>query len=310
MKIITDSIDFSRTITPTVLEWTKTDKQNIGNLPSELINAVYTDNIDLLYGETNGLFDRLLLVESAGRSHYDILIELARANVALPDMTLCLAGEGAGFHGFKGRSWVSPPGNIYLCVHFAPNRPIENFGVGFMILAAVAVVQAIDRVDDLRGRAGIKWVNDILIDNAKICGVLAHCLTEGDTVTNAILGIGLNVGTTPTVKPNLFVPRTASLHDFVSASADTSQAIVLQNLIGAIAGGYHILLEDGYRSLLRFYRERSLILGRDVAVYSDRTGDNDTLLVEGIVEAIGDNLELYFKHRPTSVNSGRLLLKS
>lgn len=309
VKIITDSTAFGRSIMPTAPDWSDVDRGNLSPLPDELVSAIYPDTAVLARGESGGLFEHLLLVESARRSQYDTLIELARENIALPDMTLCLAGEGRKFHGFKGRSWASPPGNIYLSVHFAPNRPIENFAVGFMTLAAVAVVQAIDRVNALRGRAGIKWVNDILIDGAKVCGVLAHCLTEGDLVTNAVLGIGLNVCTTPAVEPTEFVPLVSSLRDLASDSEAVTQATMLQHLIGALAGGYHVLLEDGCGSLLRFYRERSLVVGRDVAVLSDKATDNSTLIAEGRVTDIGDSLELHLKGLDEPVFSGRLILK-
>ena len=75
-------------------------------------------------------------------------------------------------------------------------------------------MDTIDTIPELSGKAGIKWVNDVLIDGAKVSGVLAYTQQEGDNVTAATLGIGLNLKTTPRIDPSPFVPRAASLTDF------------------------------------------------------------------------------------------------
>ena len=251
----------------------------------------------------------LLIAKSASESQYDTLINLAREGVPLPHGTLCLAGEGLKFHGFKGRHWDSPEGNIYLSAHFAPGKHVENYGAGFMILAAVSVVDAISEIEELSGRVAIKWVNDIFVDNAKVCGVLAHTMAEADDVTNAVIGIGLNTETSPSTEPTIFVPKAAALNDLLPPGKKTTRAALFESLTRSIYKNYLTLIDNGYYELLNRYREYSNVIGQDVAIYDDTGAVSEQLLAEGRVSAIGDNLELFLDGLDEPLKRGRLAIK-
>jgi BirA family biotin operon repressor/biotin-[acetyl-CoA-carboxylase] ligase len=168
----------------------------------------------------------LLISDFSPSSQYDQLIEMARSEPRPLDRVACIAGSGLDFHGFKGRPWTAMAGNIHLAVHLAPGLPIERFQIAFTILAAVSVVDALDEVPGLRNRSKIKWVNDILVEGAKVAGILAYTQTRATTVASAVLGIGLNVETTPSVDPTPFVPAAASLRDFLPEREDDVQGPV------------------------------------------------------------------------------------
>jgi len=310
MIIFTDNTDCAeRFLTGKALSWEKSlirDDNPIAPLASRifgtknLFSFVMTSEMDWNY---------LLITKSAPESQYDILIDLGRKNIPLPHGIICLAGEGLKFHGFKGRGWDSPEGNLYLSAHFAPNRRIENYGPGFMVLAAVSVLEAIDEIPGLSYRAGIKWVNDILIDGAKVCGVLAHTIAENDKVTNAVIGIGLNVETTPNPEPTIFVPKAASLNDFAPDPNLYTRSMLFDLLSRSICKNYLTLIIGGFNRLLDRYRNRSSIIGREVAVYTDSDSDILIKTVEGRVVYIGDNLELYLEGHKKPVKRGRLAIK-
>jgi BirA family biotin operon repressor/biotin-[acetyl-CoA-carboxylase] ligase len=230
-------------------------------------------------------------------------------NVHLPHGVLCLAGSGGSFHGFRQRPWLAPAGNIYLTASFTPNRAIENFGAGFLTLAAVSVVDAIDKIPGLAGRAKIKWVNDILIDNAKVCGVLAYTQQEGDKVTGASLGIGLNVLATPKVDPTIFVPQAGSLVEFADDKDGLKLADVFRYLYESLEQNYHLLIESGAKSLLDKYRRNSLVINCPVKIYDDVVGDNLQLLHKGVVISIGNHLELKLQGVAKPITRGRLALE-
>jgi len=265
-----------------------------------------------LFGSTiddGGSWNYLFIAKSAPESQYDILIELNRKNVTLPHGILCLAGEGLKFHGFKGRHWDSPEGNIYLSAHFAPNIPVKNYGAGFMILAAVSVIDAIDNIPGLSQKAGIKWVNDILIDDAKVCGVLAHTIAEAEVVTNAIIGIGLNVETTPQTEPTVFVPKASSLNEYAWGQNFYTRGLLFNLLRRAVHENYLTLISGNFDELLNRYRNRSNIIGREVIIHNDSEEDIPDEIGEGRVVSIGDNLELYIEGFKDPVKRGRLALK-
>ena len=310
MIIYTDNIDCAeRFLAGKNIAWKRSSiREDIGIAP--LTDRIFGKRdlftSTMAYQET---WSHLLIARSASESQYDILVNLGRKNIPLPHGIICLAGEGHKFHGFKGRHWDSPEGNIYLSAHFTPKMPVENYGVGFTILAAVSVIAAIDEIVGLSYRASIKWVNDILIDGAKVCGVLAHTIAENDNVTNAIIGIGLNVETTPHPEPTIFVPKVASLNDFSPNPDLYTRGILFESLTKSIHKNYSALIKGGYRGLLNRYRERSSVIGRDVAIYDDSDNDIPTKITEGRVASIGDNLELILEGREKAIKRGRLEFK-
>ena len=316
MKVYTDSSSFAAGIL---------SRDVAGRLaPLDAPDADAAALVEALFAEGHPLWhapagDRpwahLFLSEFSSGSQYDKLIGLARARHTLPDRVAAVAGSGLGFHGFKGRSWAALPGNIHLSVHLAPGRPVERFEVAFTVLAALSVVDAVDTVPGLRGRAGIKWVNDILVDGAKVAGILAYTQAREATVTSVILGIGLNVETTPPVDRTPFAPAVGCLRELaggLDAYGRTARAArrgpLLDALLDALDRNYRVLLSEGFRPLLDRYRKRSVVLGREVTICSEDSEWEPTVLAEGRVRAMGEDLELYLEGRREPVRRGRLVL--
>jgi BirA family biotin operon repressor/biotin-[acetyl-CoA-carboxylase] ligase len=310
MVVYTDSVHFAEQCLPQAIEaWSAASFPNadLQRLSNGLFagRAAHETRVETLTS-----WRYLFLVESAPRSQYDLLIEINQGETSLDDGILCVAGAGDKFHGFKNRPWSAAAGNIHLSVHLAPEQRIEHFGVGFIVLAAVSVIDAIDTVPGLEGRAGIKWVNDILINDAKVCGVLAYTQSVQDTVSTAVLGIGLNVETTPMVEPTPFVPKVASLRKVGGDPMSCRQPVLLDRLLQALECNYHLLLEGDVRALLDQYRQRSVVIGREVDICSDQAHSEPEVLARGRVAALGENLELLIEGVDQPFSRGRLILKS
>jgi BirA family biotin operon repressor/biotin-[acetyl-CoA-carboxylase] ligase len=195
-------------------------------------------------------------------------------------------------------------------VHLLPGETKIDSGIPFMVLAAISAVEAIDTMPGLDHAAGIKWVNDILIEGAKVAGVLAYSEGSGKSVDAAVLGIGLNAETTPTVEGTPFVPSVSSLGDHADDPGSCKQSDVFQALLESLDRNYQLLLDGQERDLIERYRQRSVIIGRDVEVCSDDASSPPSVLARGRVRAIGDNLELHLDGHGEPVTRGRLILKS
>ena len=305
MQVITDSIGYAEKLLERELNWKK-DPGSEGSLEIAVIGrSLFGDKRLFWCGVESGpLWQYLFVAETSPESQYDALVRLARQKVKLPDGLLCMAATGSGFHGFKKRPWKSLAGNIHLSVFLSPDRVIAHIGGSFMALPAVSVIQTLDTIKGLENRATVKWVNDILVEDAKVCGVLAHSQTIGKTVTGVVLGIGLNVGATPEIEPDGFVSRAASLHSFVRDKDVCRQGLVFKRLIRMLEKNYFSLLNGGESVLMDFYRERSCITGRDVTICFD---DKCREVISGKVCGIGDNLELYLEGVEKPVTKGRLM---
>jgi biotin-[acetyl-CoA-carboxylase] ligase BirA-like protein len=308
MKVYTDSPNFADLMIPGVA-WRPFESAAATGEIRQLTAAVFAERTLLeAEVETGQRWQHLLMAERSARSQYDILIEQRRQGLRIPDGVLCLCGAGSGLHGLRQRPWAAEAGNIHLSVHLAPDRVVTDSGIPFMVLAAVSVVDAADSLSGLTARVGIKWVNDILIDNAKVSGVLAYTEGAGKSVDAAVLGIGLNVETAPTVEATPFVPRVGSLREFSSGSTVLSQGLVFEQLLAALDRNYQLLLDGRSGELLDRYRERSIAVGRQVAVYVDDAKSPPKTIARGRVERVGDNLELFIAGCDTPVTRGRLIL--
>jgi BirA family biotin operon repressor/biotin-[acetyl-CoA-carboxylase] ligase len=100
--------------------------------------------------------------------------------------------------GRSGRSWRSPPGNLHASLLLELGCATSTA----QQLSLVAGVAAIDAITDVLGaplagrRLRLKWPNDILLDNAKLGGILIESTTIG-TRRVGVVGIGINIAGTP-----------------------------------------------------------------------------------------------------------------
>jgi BirA family biotin operon repressor/biotin-[acetyl-CoA-carboxylase] ligase len=308
MLVYTDSVEYARTVLGRSVDlWSAPTSELSDDLRSLLEGAYGAREIRESTVQGGSLWHHLILVEVADRSHYDLLIELSRAGVRLPDRVLCLAGEGEGFHGFKGRAWSAPQGNIYLSVYLRPTRVVTLPATSFTVLAAISVVDAIDAIPGLEKSAGIKWVNDILIDGAKVGGVLAYTQSVGGAIGSAVLGIGVNVETEPDVEPTPFVPRACALRSKALRPDACNQQSFFTALAAALDTNYRQLVAGEYDALLERYRQRSLVIGREVTLCSDKPGAELDVIAQGRVTHIGDGLELAIEGYQQPFTKGRLV---
>jgi BirA family biotin operon repressor/biotin-[acetyl-CoA-carboxylase] ligase len=92
--------------------------------------------------------------------------------------------------GRQGRPWASSPGNLYAST-LVRIRPSDPPAPTLALVAAVALEEAVSAY--VPGMAVLKWPNDVLIDGAKLSGILLE--RAGDAV---VIGIGVNLAHHPT----------------------------------------------------------------------------------------------------------------
>ena len=125
---------------------------------------------------------------------------LARARAGAPEGTVIWARQQTGGRGRRGRSWSSPPGNLYCSLLLRPAvPPAQAAQLGFV--AAVGMAEALLAVLPAERRLSCKWPNDLLIDGAKIAGILPEAEAAGRNVEALVLGMGINVESHPTDTP-------------------------------------------------------------------------------------------------------------
>ncbi|SHE70481.1 BirA family transcriptional regulator, biotin operon repressor / biotin-[acetyl-CoA-carboxylase] ligase [Marinitoga hydrogenitolerans DSM 16785] len=87
------------------------------------------------------------------------------------------------------REWVSKRGGLWFSVLFKPkNRPMNPWHYVRLYTMAVKDVLLKYRLKSI-----IKWPNDLLVNEKKICGILGEGIYTGKTFAAIIVGVGLNV---------------------------------------------------------------------------------------------------------------------
>ena len=116
------------------------------------------------------------------------------AEEGAPDGTLVIADSQSAGRGRLGRSFLSPPGEgIFMTVLLRPKVPADQVSC-LTLIAALAVQRAITEISG--ADCFIKWPNDIIINEKKVCGILTEMSLEGHSVGYVVIGIGINCGNT------------------------------------------------------------------------------------------------------------------
>ena len=119
------------------------------------------------------------------------------------DGTVVIADTQTAGKGRRGRSFLSPPGvGLYQSILWRPGCTPEQL-LPLTALSAVAVCRAVERLSGVS--PAIKWPNDLVMGERKICGILTELSLEGESghVEYAIVGIGINCRQ----KPENFPPE-------------------------------------------------------------------------------------------------------
>lgn len=120
--------------------------------------------------------------------------ELLRRRTPDSGLVALFADRQHGGRGRQGRPWASPPGaNLYLSVARRFTGELARLG-GLSLVAGIATAEAMRAIGAVA--VGVKWPNDLVVDDAGTLRKLGGILIEGgvqDGAVRAVIGIGLNV---------------------------------------------------------------------------------------------------------------------
>ena len=192
-----------------------------------------------------------------------------RAESGAQHGTVCIANAQTGGRGRRGRSFESQKGQgLFFSILLRPEEGTlpENLSA-ITAFAAVAVCDALTKVVDITPK--IKWVNDILVDDKKLVGILSELSlsAESGQVDYIVIGVGINVHQqAENFSPE--VRETATSLDILTGEY-INRATLAANLIAAFDHMYQTQKRDP-TALTARYRLLSCTIGRDIDVI---TGD-------------------------------------
>lgn len=189
--------------------------------------------------------------------------------------TVLTAEEQAAGKGRMNRPFFSPPTGLYFSVLL---KDIKDNPASLTVKAAVAVMKGI--YDTFGIKTQVKWVNDIILDGRKVCGILTEGSFSGEKLSYAVVGIGINIST------ESFPEKIKSIAGSLNESCERKYFLlekILENFGRIIEGN-----DDG--NYLEFYKKKCLTLNRKVRLILQ-----DNFMEEAFAIDIGSNAELIVK---------------
>ncbi|MFR3786424.1 MAG: biotin--[acetyl-CoA-carboxylase] ligase [Agathobaculum desmolans] len=181
-----------------------------------------------------------------------------------PHGFVLLAESQTAGRGRLGRSFSSPPHTgIYQTILLHPTLPVSQ--IQFVtIAAAVAAAEAIEQTAGFSPQ--IKWVNDVLMEGRKLCGILTEASIEGETgaITSLCVGIGINLRPNP-VWPEEVRAVAGALSEF---GCVPRRAVLSAALLSHFEHAYALLISGQQDALLARYRSRLCCLDKSITVIS------------------------------------------
>ncbi len=172
-----------------------------------------------------------------------------------------IAGEQTAGRGRRGRSFYSPADRgVYMSLLLRPALPAAD-ATGITACAAVAVAEAIESLAPVNAK--IKWVNDIHVDERKVCGILTEASIdcESGQVNYLIVGIGINTRAPTEDYPEEL--RSIAGAAFGDKSIPELRCRLTAEVLNRLMEYYEHFREKGW---FEEYRRRSLVLGRPINI--------------------------------------------
>lgn len=196
--------------------------------------------------------------------------ELSSTNSIARQMALCGAAEGtivmsrsqSAGRGRLQRHWFCPPGKgLLLSMVLRPEISVQLVPQ-LTLLTAVVVAETIKNVTGCE--AGIKWPNDVLINDKKVCGILAESSFSRANVEYIIIGLGLNVNLDTNQLPPDCQETSTSLS--LEVGRNVSRIKLLKQFI--ISWDEHIqgFVKAGHPYVRGKWIENNVTLGRNVTI--------------------------------------------
>ena len=195
---------------------------------------------------------------------------LLASGAELPDLTIIEADDQTAGRGQVGNSWETEAGkNIIfsLVCHPVWVHPAQQYVLSESIALAVVKALARQMSDEMAQYLSVKWPNDIYFRDRKISGTLIECDLLGKSVSNCIVGTGVNIN------QQVFrsdAPNPVSLINILGR--ETDRTLVLRDIITLFSEYYERIRQGEQPAIHAEYKSRLYRNDGHLYPYSDAQG--------------------------------------
>lgn len=199
------------------------------------------------------------------------------------DKTVIIAISQTSGRGRFDRKWVDlGEGNLFMTIVLKPSNSFEEVYANLTQYLSVVLTKILE---EYGLSPKIKWPNDVLVNDAKISGILCETVMQGTNFKGLVLGIGVNLnadkGDLKQIKEKVATALNIELErEYVDKNLFT------EKLLNVFFKNYEEFLKQGFLMIKKEYIERCNFLGKEISVkvFNDKKS--------GIAKTINDNGEL------------------
>ncbi len=175
---------------------------------------------------------------------FDDVVSTNDVAVDYPVGSVIVANTQSNGRGRYGREWISTNGNLFVSV------VLPAFDYQTHLLTFVAAISVAETLSEYGAK--IKWPNDILINNGKVCGIL---LERNDD--KVIAGIGVNCKEAP--KEKMLYPTT-------SLKNKQDKHIILNQILNNLSRYVEIFKQSGFEPIRAKWLQYAVGIGHPIQV--------------------------------------------
>ena len=215
----------------------------------------------------------------------------AKTNIdTFGDKTSIVTKRQTSGRGRLNRSWIDlGNSNLFLSIVLKPSDTFEEFYPNITQYLSVCVCKVLENYGL---KPQIKWPNDVLVNGAKIAGILSETVMQGIKLKGIVLGIGVNLNATKEKLENIPDKIATSLN--LETGNEINLKEFLDKLLEEFFKNYDEFLKIGFPLIKEDYINRNCFLNKnlDVKVFNNiKTGLAKEITDKGELVLIDKNNE-------------------
>lgn len=186
---------------------------------------------------------------------------LAKREKKYPDGTVFIAKKQTQGRGRNGKVWNSDDENsLYMTILLKPQLPADKIPK-LTLVFGLAVFNALKNYADV----GIKWPNDIILNNKKVSGIMCEMSADSGKIDYVVCGVGVNINNKQFTKEIEGVATSLKLE----TGRDFELSEIASEILGEFEELYYDFLENGLDNIINDYRTNCITLSKEVRVIID-----------------------------------------
>jgi len=190
----------------------------------------------------------------------DQSVRNTNSNSAAADrVQLCVADWQTDGSGRRGRSWVTDRGNVTFSLLMSIRKPPAQL-LGLSLVTGICVAESLSELANLTVQ--LKWPNDVLVEDQKLCGLLTELISSTNDLTRVVVGIGINYKQPGQIEQADYQAVSLPL----VCESTPERADIISDVSARIIDAYALFEQHGWSEFAERWNRFDYLKGRQVRV--------------------------------------------